>query len=172
MKRNELIRRIREVAYVEGEFTLRSGRKSSYIIDKYAFETRPELLKAISEALADILPEGTDKLAGVELGGVPLSVALALECEMPYVIVRKNVKEHGLDRAFEGNMEDGDNLALIEDVTTTGGASIEAAQTLEGAGAGKVTVLAVVDRQEGAAEAFETAGIDFRPLLTREELGI
>ncbi len=172
MDRTQLIRSIREEAYIEGDFTLRSGRKSSYIIDKYAFETRPQLLAAAARLFAGRLPEGTNRLAGVELGGVPLVVALALRSDLPYVIVRKNAKQHGLDRPFEGVMESGDNVALIEDVTTTGGAAIDAARALIGAGARKVTVLAVVDRMEGAAEAFDAAGLDFRPLFTREDLNL
>ncbi len=172
MSRDELIRRIRDEAYVEGDFTLRSGRKSSYIIDKYAFETNPALLNAIARFLSGLLPEDVDRLAGVELGGVPLAAALALHCQMPYVIVRKGAKKHGLDRLFEGAMNPGEHLALVEDVTTTGGAAIRAANTLKDAGAGEVTVLCVVDRLEGAAEAFATAGLDFRPLLNRKDLGV
>ncbi len=172
MDRTQLIRSIRDEAYIEGDFTLRSGRKSSYIIDKYAFETRPQLLAAIARLFAERLPEGTGRLAGVELGGVPLVVALALRSDLPYVIVRKNAKQHGLDRPFEGAMESGDHIALIEDVTTTGGAAIDAAGALLEAGAREVTVLAVVDRMEGATEAFDAAGLDFRPLFTREDLNL
>jgi len=170
MNLKELARQIKEKAYIEGDFTLRSGRKSNYLIDKYAFETEPELLASIAEALKTILPADTDRLAGVELGGVPLAVALALETSMPYVIVRKGAKNHGLDRPFEGDMAPGEKIAMLEDITTTGGAAIEAAKTILEAGAGKVTVLGVVDRQEGASEAFEEAGVEFRPLLTKQDL--
>ena len=172
MNREELKESLKAVAYIEGDFTLRSGRKSHYLIDKYEFETRPALLRALAGELAAMIPEGTHRLAGVELGGVPLVTAVALETGMPYVIVRKGEKGHGLDRPYEGEMVPGEKIVLVEDVTTTGGAAIRAAQTLQEAGAGEVIVLVVADRQEGAAEAFEDAGIEYRPLFTRESLGI
>ena len=170
MDRKKLIDCISKVAYLEGDFTLRSGRKSSYLIDKYEFETRPALLSEIARFLADMIPAGTDRLAGVELGGVPLVVAVALRCDIPYVIVRKEAKDHGLDRPFEGEMKEGEKIALIEDVTTTGGAAVEAAENLLNAGARSVVVLAVVDRLEGAGENFAEAGIEFRSLFTSKEL--
>ena len=172
MNREELKDRLKDVAYIEGDFTLRSGRKSHYLIDKYEFETRPALLRALAAELADMIPDGTDRLAGVELGGVPLVTAVALQTGMPYVIVRKGEKGHGLDRPYEGEMIEGENIALVEDVTTTGGAAIRAAQALLDAGAGSVTVLVVADRQEGADEAFEEAGIEYRALFTRQSLDI
>ncbi|MFW5922943.1 MAG: orotate phosphoribosyltransferase [Planctomycetota bacterium] len=172
MKRNELIRRLKDVAYIEGDFTLRSGRKSHYLIDKYEFETRPALLRELASELADLLPEGADRLAGVELGGVPLVTAVALETDMEYVIVRKGEKGHGLDRPYEGQMESGEHVALIEDIATTGGAAIDAARKLLDSGADRVTLLVVVDRQEGAGEAFANEGLPYRALFTRESLGI
>ena len=172
MDKNELAERLKEVAYIEGEFTLRSGRKSHYLIDKYEFETRPDLLKEIAHHLLQMLPDDTDRLAGVELGGVPLVTAAAVESGRPFLIVRKGEKGHGLDRPFEGEMTEGENIALIEDVATTGGAALSAVRKLRRSGAGKVTVLVVVDRQEGAGEAFEEEGVECRALFTRESLGI
>ncbi|MFW6457231.1 MAG: orotate phosphoribosyltransferase [Planctomycetota bacterium] len=172
MDRETLKNRLKEVAYIEGDFTLRSGRKSHYLIDKYEFETRPELLRALADELAAMIPDDADRLAGVELGGVPLVTAVALATEIPYVIVRKGEKGHGLDRPYEGHMEDGEHIALVEDITTTGGAAIRAARALLDAGASEVTALVVADRQEGASEAFEEAGITCRPLFTRESLDI
>jgi orotate phosphoribosyltransferase len=168
----DLGRRLKEAAYTEGDFTLRSGRKSRYIIDKYAFETRPDLLREIARELTRLLPPGTRRLAGVELGAVPLVTAVALESGLPFVIVRKNSKGHGLDRPFEGPLAPGEKMVLVEDVCTTGGAALAAVQVLREAGIADVTVLGVVDRQEGAAEAFRAAGVPFRSLFTRESLGI
>ena len=172
MDKEELAKRLMKAAYVEGDFTLRSGRKSHYIIDKYGFETRPGLLREIARELAAMLPEGAQRLAGVELGGVPLVTAVALETGIPFVIVRKGQKGHGLDRPYEGELVEGEHVVLIEDVATTGGAALAAVEVLRQSGAGKVSVLLVADRQEGAEEAFRQANVPFRALFTRESLGI
>jgi len=172
MDKKALADRLMEVAYHEGDFTLRSGRKSHYIIDKYGFETRPELMREIARKLAVMLPGDVDRLAGVELGGVPLVTAVALQTGIPFVIVRKGRKGHGLDRPFEGELKEGEHVVLIEDVVTTGGAACEAAEVLREAGAGTVSALVVVDRQEGAEEGFRKAGVSYRALFTRESLGI
>ena len=172
MDREELIRKLMETSYREGDFTLRSGRRSHYIIDKYGFETRPELLRAVAAELAELLPPGIDRLAGVELGGVPLATAVSLACGLPFVIVKKGQKGYGTDKLIEGVLNAGDRVALIEDVATTAGTAVRAVQVLRGAGAARVAVLVVVDRQEGAAEAFAEESVEFRSLFTRESLGI
>jgi orotate phosphoribosyltransferase len=172
MKREQLADRLMETSYLEGRFTLRSGRQSHYIIDKYGFETRPEILQAVARELAAMLPEGVGTLAGVELGGVPLVTAVSLSSGLPFVIVKKARKGYGTDNMLEGELDPGDHVALIEDVTTTAGTACRAVETLRRAGAGKVTVLVVVDRQEGAEEAFRRAAVPYRALFTRESLGI
>jgi orotate phosphoribosyltransferase len=172
MDKKELARLLIDAAYNEGDFTLRSGRKSHYLIDKYAFETRPALLREIARELAAMVPEGTDRLAGVELGGVPLVTAVSIETGIPFVIVRKGKKGHGLDRPFEGKLNAGERVVLIEDVATTAGAACAAAEVLREAGAGDVSALVVVDWQEGAEEGFREAGVPYRALFTRESLGI
>jgi len=172
MGREELARQLKEAALLRGEFTLRSGRKSSYYFDKYRFETDPSLLKAVAQELAAMLPEGTQRLAGAELGGVPLATAVALETGLPFVIVRKETKGYGTEKRVEGEMLPGEHVVLLEDVATTAGAALKAAQGLKDAGAGKVSVLLVLDRQEGAAEAFSQAGVPFDALFTLRSLGI
>ncbi|MFO8008459.1 MAG: orotate phosphoribosyltransferase [Candidatus Brocadiia bacterium] len=171
MNRAELIRRLKEAAYLEGEFTLRSGRKSRYYFDKYRFETEPALLRAVAEQLSLMLPADTDRLAGAELGGVPLAAAVALETGLPYVIVRKESKGYGTANRIEGILPTGEDVVLLEDVVTTGGAALKAAQALQEAGAGQVETLVVLDRQEGAAEAFEEAEVPYRALFTASEMG-
>lgn len=172
MDEKELVRLLMETSYLEGDFTLRSGRKSHYLIDKYGFETRPELLREVSRRLADMLPEGVDRLAGVELGGVPLVTAVALQSGLPFVIVKKQRKGYGSDQLIEGELESGEHIVLMEDVTTTGGTACKAAETLREAGAGRVSVLTVVDRQEGAEKTFREADVPYSALFTRESLGI
>ncbi|MGD2174242.1 MAG: orotate phosphoribosyltransferase [Candidatus Brocadiaceae bacterium] len=172
MDRAELAERLKEAAYLEGEFILRSGRKSNFYFDKYRFETRPDLLGAVAQALAAMLPEGTHRLAGAELGGVPLAAAAALESGLPYVIVRKQSKGYGTENRIEGELSPGENVVLLEDVTTTGGAALKAVQALRAAGAGQVSAIVVLDRQEGAEEAFREADVPYRALFTAEDMGI
>jgi len=171
MDRQELATRLKDAAYLEGDFVLRSGRRSRYYFDKYLFETDPALLKPVAEALAGMLPEGVSRLAGAELGGVPLAAATALETGLPYVIVRKESKGYGTENRVEGRLEAGERVALLEDVVTTGGASLKAAEALRAAGC-EVSVLVVLDRQEGAEEAFREAGVEYRALFTSESMGI
>jgi len=171
MDRAELARRLKEAAYLEGDFVLRSGRRSRYYFDKYRFETQPALLRAVARGLAEMLPEGVDRLAGAELGGVPLAAAVALETGLPYLIVRKESKEDGTENRMEGQVAAGETVVLLEDVVTTGGAALNAAEALREAGC-EVSVLVVLDRQEGAGEAFREAGVPYRALFTSESMGL
>jgi orotate phosphoribosyltransferase len=170
--RSALAARIRDAAYLEGDFTLSSGLKSKYYLDKYLFETDPVLLRDIARAMAGLLPERFDRLAGVELGGVPLATTLALETGKPFIIVRREAKAHGTARDFEGTLNPGDRLILVEDVLTTGAQAIAAARRLEQAGAKVIKVIYVVDRQQGAAENIARAGYEPAYLFTSEDLGI
>ena len=161
-----LASRIRESAYLEGDFTLRSGRKSNYYLDKYLFETQPDILQALGRELAGHVGEETDRIAGAELGGVPLAASAAMACGKPFILVRNKKKDYGTSKLLEGVLEEGDRILLVEDVVTTGGQLIEAARTLVDAGAVIERIVAVIDRQEGAREAIESAGFEFHSLLT------
>ncbi|HOX37821.1 MAG TPA: orotate phosphoribosyltransferase [Candidatus Brocadiia bacterium] len=172
MKLEDLGRKIREAACVEGDFTLKSGRKSHYIIDKYAFETRPELLSAIAKEIAGRLDPGVKRIAGVELGGVPLATAVSLVSGIPFVIVKMKKKGYGTDKLIEGAIEKGDSVALIEDVGTTGGTVLQSIEALKTCGAGKVQTFFIVDREEGLKENMAAAGHDYVALFTRTSLGI
>jgi len=167
-----LAARIKQAAYLEGDFTLSSGLKSKYYLDKYLFETDPVLLRDIARALTDILPPEFDRIAGVELGGVPLATALALETGKPFIIVRREAKAHGTARQFEGSLRAGERVALVEDVLTTGAQAIAAAQRLEQAGAKVIRIIYVVDRQQGAAENIARAGYEPAYLFTAQDIGI
>lgn len=172
MDKQELGRKLLEVAYLEGDFVLRSGKHSKYYLDKYLFETRPDVLAPVAEAMAALLPEGTRKLAGPELGAVPLTTAIALKTGLPFVIVRKGEKGYGTSKVFEGQLAEGESVVMIEDVMTTGGAAIEAAEKLRAMGVTVLKVLGVLDREEGAAENFAKAGLPYEALFTRTSLGI
>jgi orotate phosphoribosyltransferase len=166
----DLASRIREAALLEGDFVLSSGKRSSFYVDKYLFSTEPDLLRDVAAALAEELPAGVERLAGVELGAVPLVAATALHTGLPYVIVRKSAKEHGTGRGIEGNLERGERVALIEDVVTTGTQAVQAARSLERAGAEVVTIVAVLDRREVSDRWLEE--FSFAALLKMEDLRV
>ncbi len=165
-----LARALVDAAYLKGDFVLRSGRRSNVYFDKYLFETRPAILRALGRELAALVPPGTDRLAAPELGAVLLGGAVSLETDLPLVIVRKETKGHGTARALEGKLERGEKVCLIEDVLTTGGEALRAAQKLRAAGAEVRKLIAVLDRQEGAAESLRAAGIDYQPLFRKADL--
>jgi orotate phosphoribosyltransferase len=168
-----LLAAIRRHAYLEGDFLLRSGRRSRYYLDKYRFETRPDLLGAVGERLARAVRE-TDphavRLAGPELGAVALAASASLASGLPFLIVRKAGKNYATERRVEGMYEPGERICLVEDVVTTGGAAIEAAQALREAGLSCETVVCVVDREEGGSEAMAAAGIRLRALFRGSEV--
>jgi orotate phosphoribosyltransferase len=173
LDRQQLARSVREVAYLEGDFLLRSGKRSSFYLDKYRFATRPEVLAPLGHALAtaagEVAPAAT-RLAGPELGAVPLVTAASLAGGLPFVIVRGAAKDYGTTQKLEGVIESGETVCVIEDVVTTGGAALEAVSALREEGLVCDQVLCVVDREEGAAEAFAEAGATLTPLFTVDEI--
>ncbi len=172
MDRAELGRALVAAAYLEGDFVLSSGQHSRYYLDKYLFSTEPKLLAAIAEHLAPLVPAGTQRLAGVELGGVPLVTGLSLHTGLPFVVVRRGAKDYGTARRIEGVMQAGERVTLVEDIWTTAGQAVAAANVLREAGAEVAAILAVVDREQGGPEAIRKAGFVPRALFTRSELGI
>jgi orotate phosphoribosyltransferase len=172
VKTAELIDAIREHAYLEGDFVLRSGRRSSYYLDKYRFETRPELLEPIAARLADLVAEHepeADRLAGPELGAVALAAATSLSSGLPFLIVRKEAKGYGTDKRLEGAFEPGERVCLVEDVVTSGGAAVAAIEALRGAGLECRTAVCVVDREEGGVDELARHGVRLRALFRAGE---
>lgn len=169
----ELRESIREHAYLEGDFVLRSGRRSRYYLDKYRFETRPELLEAIGVRLADLVAEHepeADRLAGPELGAVALAASASIASRLPFLIVRKQAKGYGTANRLEGVFEPGERICLVEDVVTSGGEAVSAVQALREAGLDCKTAVCVVDREEGGVDELARHGIRLRPLFRAEEL--
>jgi orotate phosphoribosyltransferase len=164
---------IREAALLEGDFVLRSGKRSSYYLDKYRFSTRPDLLAALGEAIAAAVGEHEPdavRLAAPELGAVPLAAAASLESGLPFVIVRNAAKAYGTGNRIEGIFEPGERVCLVEDVVTAGGAALEAVEALRDAGLLVSTVVCVVDREEGGVDALARAGVRLRSLLLSSEV--
>ena len=173
MERDELGAALREHAYLEGDFVLRSGRRSRYYLDKYRFETRPELLGPLGEAIAQAVQEfepEASRLAGPELGAVALAAAASLSSHLPFLIVRKEAKGYGTDNRLEGVSEEGELVCLVEDVVTSGGAAIEAVDALRRAGLQVANAICVVDREEGGVDELARHAVRLRPLFTASEL--
>ena len=178
LSRADLAKSIAAAALLRGTFTLRSGRVSSYYLDKYLFSTRPEVLEPLAglfaERIAGIVARSGPvvRLAGAELGGIPLVTAASLKTGLPCLFVRNAKKDYGTAKQLEGRLEKGDRVVLLEDVATTAGQALEAVKVLQDAGAEIAGVIATIDRQEGASENMAKAGIAFEALFTKRDLGI
>lgn len=176
---SDLARQIADLALLRGTFTLRSGRTSNYYLDKYLFSTRPEVLRQLGglfgQRIAAIERDTglrVQRLAGAELGGIPLVTAASLETGIPCIFVRNAKKDYGTAKQMEGKLEPGDRVVVVEDVATTGGQAIEAVKVLRDAGADVLAVVATIDREEGAAANMAAAGVRFEALFTKRDLGI
>ena len=175
MTHAELARRVAERALLHGDFVLRSGRRSSVYLDKYRFETDPALLGPIGAALAQLATASDPRphrLAGPELGAVPLAAAAALASGIPFLIVRKAAKDYATEGLIEGVFEQGERVLVIEDVVTTGGALIAAIEALRAAGLSVERALCVLDREEGGEEGLAELGVRLEPLFRRADLGM
>jgi orotate phosphoribosyltransferase len=174
-----LAKAIADVALLRGTFTLRSGKTSSYYLDKYLFSTRPELLKQLAPLFAQRISKVEQRtgkkvlrLAGAELGGIPLVTAASLETGLPCIFVRNKKKDYGTAKQLEGVVNKGDAVVLVEDVATTGGQALEAVASLRELGADVLAIIATIDRLEGARENVEREGLIFEALFTKRELGV
>lgn len=169
--RGALARRIFEVSHLTGTFTLRSGAVSEEYFDKYLFESDPALLRTIAEALGAMVPRGTEALAGLELGGVPLAVMVSQATGIPTLFVRKEAKRYGTCRLAEGGELDGRRVTVVEDVVTSGGQVVTSCADLRERGAVVEHALCVIDREAGGPEALREIGIELHPLFRMHELG-
>jgi orotate phosphoribosyltransferase len=167
---SDLARQVRAVSRLTGEFVLRSGRTATEYFDKYQFESDPILLDALAEQLAVLIPEGTDVLAGLEMGGIAVVTALGRHASLPCAFVRKQAKQYGTARLSEGAEVAGRRVLVVEDVVTSGGQVVISTNELRRLGARVDHALCVIDRQEGGAEALAAEGITLRALLTRADL--
>jgi orotate phosphoribosyltransferase len=170
MDRDHLARTIYERTHLTGEFRLRSGAVSSEYFDKYLFESDPELLRAIGEALVPLLPSDADAFAGLELGGVPLATMLSQLTNLPALFVRKEAKTYGTCRLAEGGDVEGRRLAVVEDVVTSGGQVVTSCGDLRGRGAIVEHAVCVIDREAGGEKVLAEIGVELRALFTMSEL--
>jgi orotate phosphoribosyltransferase len=170
---DDLGRLLVEHALLEGDFLLRSGKRSTWYLDKYRFETRPDLLRALGERLAGVAREvepGTVRLAGPALGAVALAASASMASGLPFIIVRGETKEYGTANRIEGPFDGGDLVCLLEDVVTSGGALAESVSALRDAGLVVRNAVCVVDREEGGADALARLGVRLRSLYRASDL--
>ena len=172
MTKEQLAKRIAEVALLRGEFTLRSGRKSNYYLDKYRFETQGDVLEALGKMFADRVGAHVDRITGAELGAVPLAAATSIYSGKPCVFIRNQKKEYGTAKQVEGVLNAGETVMIVEDVMTTGGQVLESCKVLTDLGVKIDRIVGVIDRLEGARENIESAGYAFESLFTTRDLGI
>lgn len=169
---DELAQKIKDASYLEGDFLLRSGKRSKYYLDKYLFETQPDILRELGERLATHVTDSVDRIAGAELGAVALAAATSMATGKPFIIVRNAKKDYGTSKPFEGVLNAGQTVLLVEDIVTSGGQVIEAAKVISQAGASVERIVAVIDRMEGGRENIEQAGFAFSSLFTKNDMGI
>ena len=172
MTREELIKRVKETSYLEGDFVLRSGKRSKYYMDKYLFETCPDILQALGEEFAKHITDDVTLIAGAELGGVALAAATSMVSDKNWIIVRNSKKGYGTGKMVEGVLKAGDVVLLVEDIATTGGQVLEAAKIITEAGASVKKIVCVIDRKQGAEENITGAGFTFESIMTKDDLGI
>ena len=170
---DDLAKQLVEHAYLEGDFVLRSGKRSKYYFDKYRFETQPDVLRALGERIAAVVREHVpdeSRLAGPELGAVALAASASLASGLPFLLVRKAAKEYGTSKRIEGVFAPGECVCVVEDVVTSGGALLESVEALRAAGLVVQTAVCVVDREEGGADALARHAVRLRPLFRASEL--
>ncbi|KQY64785.1 orotate phosphoribosyltransferase [Nocardioides sp. Root151] len=165
-----LARDIDACCRLSGEFTLRSGQVSHEYFDKYLFESDPVLLGRVADQMVDLVPEGTELLGGLELGGIPIVTALSMRMNLPALFVRKKAKEYGTCKLAEGPDVEGRRITIIEDVITTGGAVRDATNALRAAGAVVEVVVCAIDRSPEGVNPLDDVQLEVRPVLTKAEL--
>ena len=170
--RAEVAARIRATARLTGSFTLRSGAVSDTYFDKYQFESDPELLRAIVRLAAPLLPPGTQVLAGLEMGGIPVVTALSQVTGLPAAFIRKTAKTHGTARYAEGPALAGRGVVLIEDVVSSGGEILNALRKLRADGVAPLGAVCIIDRESGAAAALRAAELPFSAVFTLRDIEV
>lgn len=174
--RQILLDLIVKYAYVEGDFTLSSGAKSSYYINCKQVTLRAEGALALGRLLLQLLPEDTQAIAGLTLGADPMvsavSVVSAYENNpIPALIIRKQPKGHGTKAYIEGpSLASGAKVVVLEDVVTTGGSALTAVERLQDAGYEVTQILALVDREQGGKELYQSKNIEFQALFSIQEV--
>lgn len=167
---SELARDIDRTCRLTGHFTLRSGQIATEYFDKYLFESDPALLARVADRMVGLVPDGTELLGGLELGGIPIATAVSSRTALPALFVRKQAKEYGTCKLAEGPDVAGRRVTLVEDVITTGGAVRDATRALRAAGAVVETVVCAIDRSPEGENPLADVDLEVRSVLTKAAL--
>ncbi len=170
MEKTKLAKQIKESSFLTGQFKLRSGKISSFYWDKYHFETDPLLLDAVVDEMQKLLPSSFDRLAGLELGGIPLATVLSQKTGKPCLFVRKAAKTYGTCNLVEGGFQVGENTVVVEDVITVAGQVCTSVRQMRELGLKVQHVICVIDRQQGGRENLKDIGCSLTSVFTLEEL--
>lgn len=170
MTKQELAKSIYEIAHLKGEFLLRSGKTSNEYFDKYRFESNPKILEAIADQMTPLIPEDTEILAALEMGGIPIATMLSQKTGIPVCFVRKSAKEYGTCKYAEGPDINGKKLLIVEDVVTTGGQIKLSTKDLREDGAIINMAVSVIDREQGGHKSLAEVGLSFKALLSMSEI--
>lgn len=172
MDLNSIYRNVKDAAYIEGDFVTRAGKKTSYYIDKFQFETQPDVLKLVIEGLASLLPDPSqyDRLICPALGAVSLTTPLAVRVQKPFAIIRDTDQNKPLNECIAGTLQPNDRVILIEDVLTTGSTVIDVCNRLAPMSLEIVRIIAAINREEGAVETLIRMGHDTQSLITTTQL--
>ncbi|MBP18117.1 MAG: orotate phosphoribosyltransferase [Gammaproteobacteria bacterium] len=170
MAEQDLAERIFQISHLTGEFTLRSGAKSTEYFDKYLFESDPSILQAIATSLCRLIPPRTEILAGLEMGGIPIATMVSHYSNIPCLFVRKVAKQHGTSKLAEGQDFSGKQVTIVEDIVSSGGQIILSAKDLRDLGAEVTHALCVIDRQSGGKEKLAENHITLTSLFTMDNL--
>ena len=167
-----LVKAIKTAAYLEGTFTTRSGKETDYYIDKYLFETKPEILKPLAENLAKLFPNDNtyDRIAAPELGAVPIASIVSIILNKPFIIIKKTNKGYGTSKLIEGAYKKGERVIMLEDVMTTGGAVLRACKIAQEAGLNIPLIIGIINREEGAIENITKEGYTVKALITTSDI--
>ncbi|MBB6628368.1 orotate phosphoribosyltransferase [Nocardioides sp. KIGAM211] len=158
------------ICRLTGEFTLRSGQVATEYFDKYLFEAQPQLLTRVAAQMLPLLPQDTELLGGLELGGIPIATMVSSHTGTPALFVRKKAKEYGTCKLAEGPDVAGRRVTIIEDVITTGGAVRDATNALREAGAIVEVVVCAIDRSPEGSNPLADVGLEVRAVLTKAQL--
>lgn len=170
MTHQELAQSIYKISHLNGDFLLRSGQRSNEYFDKYRFESQPAILKEIAEQMKKLIPAGTEILAALEMGGIPVGTALSLASGIPCAFIRKEAKAYGTCKFAEGLEIKNKKVCIIEDVITSGGQVLISVEDLRKLGAQIENVLCVIHRGGEAADLkLKQAGLNLSPLFVRAD---